>query len=155
CVHTATSCDDGNACTTDSCDAATGCAHVAISCDDGNACTNDACDAATGCVHTAVACDVCAPSVGCLAPALSISVTVSTNGTCPGQEVVNVEAGTSVTWCYVVTNTGDTPVSSIVVTDNQYGVVPGAPFALNPGQSHTLSLNVSANVDVTLTASAA
>src|SRR5262249_11428703 len=49
----APSCDDGNACTTDSCDQAGGCVHVAISgcsacasaadCNDGNACTTDAC----------------------------------------------------------------------------------------------------------------
>ncbi len=94
-------------------------------------------------------------TVDVVSPALSTTVTVSTTGACPGQKVVNVEAGTGVTWCYTVTNTGDTPVSGIVVTDNQYGVVPGAPFALNPGQSETLSLHVTASTDVTLTASAA
>src|SRR5262249_15346182 len=71
---------DGNACTTDTCAAQTGCAHAAVSngtscsdgdacnggevcqggvcqpgtplnCDDGNACTMDACSAQTGCTH--------------------------------------------------------------------------------------------------------
>lgn len=57
CVYTAISCDDGDACTTDTCDPATGCVHTPISCDDGNACTTDTCDPATGCVYTAVVCE--------------------------------------------------------------------------------------------------
>ena len=77
----ALNCDDGNTCTTDSCNPATGCANTnnvlpcsdgnactgndtcsagtcqpgaAINCgDDGNVCTTDSCDPATGCVYTA------------------------------------------------------------------------------------------------------
>lgn len=47
-------CDDGDACTTDSCaDPSTGrCAHAPRVCDDANPCTLDSCDAATGCVPT-------------------------------------------------------------------------------------------------------
>jgi len=41
-------CDDGNACTTDSCDTITGCVNDPINCDDGIACTTDSCDPATG-----------------------------------------------------------------------------------------------------------
>ena len=68
-------CDDGNACTSDTCDPASGCVHTAISCDDGNACTADACDTATGCEHTAIICDdgnacngveTCNPASGCV-----------------------------------------------------------------------------------------
>src|SRR5207247_2321973 len=71
-------CDDGNLCTDDSCDPATGCVHTnntrpcddgnvcttndacsqgacrggpAASCDDGNPCTDDGCEPAHGCVH--------------------------------------------------------------------------------------------------------
>jgi hypothetical protein len=44
-------CDDGSACTTDSCDPATGCVNTPISCDDGNACTADTCEPDIGCVH--------------------------------------------------------------------------------------------------------
>jgi hypothetical protein len=74
-------CDDGNACTTDSCNPATGCVFTnntascddgnactsgdtcgggschggaAISCSDVNACTTDACNPATGCQHEAI-----------------------------------------------------------------------------------------------------
>ncbi len=76
---TALNCDDGKVCTTDTCNAATGCVHTnntllcndgnacttgdtcstglcvggpPLNCDDGNACTTDTCNAATGCVHT-------------------------------------------------------------------------------------------------------
>ena len=49
-------CDDGVACTLDSCDAIGGCQHVTQSgtCDDGNVCTNDVCDAVQDCQHTAI-----------------------------------------------------------------------------------------------------
>jgi uncharacterized repeat protein (TIGR01451 family) len=95
-----------------------------------------------------------AAAVDVVTPVLSIATTVSTDGNCPGAEVVNVLAGTAVTWCYAVTNTGDTPVAGITVTDSAYGLVPGAAFDLAPGASQTLSLGAAANVDVTLTASA-
>ena len=81
------SCDDGNACTLDTCDVKLGCAHTAteaectdgnacttgdackngvctpaaaLMCDDANPCTTDACDLATGCTHAdanGAACD--------------------------------------------------------------------------------------------------
>lgn len=41
-------CDDGDACTVDGCDDATGCTHTPLSCDDGKSCTVDACDADAG-----------------------------------------------------------------------------------------------------------
>ena len=79
CVGTAISCDDQNACTTDSCDIVKGCVHgnvtgtcndgnpctlgeacaagacsggTAAPCDDANTCTTDACDPKSGCTHT-------------------------------------------------------------------------------------------------------
>jgi cysteine-rich repeat protein len=45
------SCDDGNACTSDSCDASGQCRHEPVSCDDGNACTRDECDTESGCLR--------------------------------------------------------------------------------------------------------
>jgi hypothetical protein len=57
CAHPPVVCDDGNACTDDSCDPATGCVYTPIRCGDGDACTDDSCDPATGCVHTPVDCD--------------------------------------------------------------------------------------------------
>ena len=50
--------DDGDACTTDACDPATGTvSHTPVSLDDGDACTTDACDPATGVSHQLVAVD--------------------------------------------------------------------------------------------------
>ena len=83
CVSDPLTCNDGNPCTTDSCDAATGCTFTPVPngqscgdldpcngletcqsgtctpgtaplCDDGNPCTVDACDSNSGCTHTAV-----------------------------------------------------------------------------------------------------
>ncbi|MBC8293775.1 MAG: hypothetical protein H8E45_11510, partial [Proteobacteria bacterium] len=56
-----TTCDDSNACTTDSCSAGIGCQFVPglIDCNDGNGCTDDTCDPASGCVNSnnSLACD--------------------------------------------------------------------------------------------------
>ena len=57
CIHTPVTCDDGDTCTTDTYDPATGCVFAPIDCDDGNACTTDSCDPAVGCVHDAVECE--------------------------------------------------------------------------------------------------
>ena len=46
-------CNDGNLCTSDSCDATGQCAHSAVSCDDGSVCTLDVCDPAVGCLRLA------------------------------------------------------------------------------------------------------
>jgi hypothetical protein len=55
-------CNDGNACTTETCNPATGCQSAPVTCNDGNACTNDSCAAATGCVFSPV---VCPPGQTC------------------------------------------------------------------------------------------
>ena len=56
-------------------------------------------------------------------PAVLIEKTVSLNGQCPGQNSVVVAPGTTVTYCYRVTNTGDTYLSNVVVTDNVLGAI--------------------------------
>jgi len=48
-------CDDGNACTSDSCAADGSCVHQAASCDDGNPCTVDLCQEESGCFAVAAA----------------------------------------------------------------------------------------------------
>ena len=69
------SCNDGNACTTDTCNPATAaCVYTPITCNDNNACTTDTCDPATGCVYTPITCDdsdacttdTCEPVTGCV-----------------------------------------------------------------------------------------
>ena len=72
-----TSCNDNNACTSDTCDGSTGqavCSNTPLVCNDQNACTTDACDPATGCTTTPLVCndqnactaDSCDPATGCL-----------------------------------------------------------------------------------------
>ncbi|MBI5608482.1 MAG: lamin tail domain-containing protein, partial [Deltaproteobacteria bacterium] len=89
----ATTCNDSQVCTSDTCEASQGCVFLpntaacsdgtvctsgdvcsggkcagsAVNCDDGNACTTDSCDAVKGCVHTPLACAVgtaCQKSTG-------------------------------------------------------------------------------------------
>ena len=73
---TALACDDAKVCTTDGCNATTGCTHVdnTLACNDGNACTsNDTCAGGT-CAGTATTCndsnacttDACVPPGGCV-----------------------------------------------------------------------------------------
>jgi V8-like Glu-specific endopeptidase len=58
CSNTLKDCDDGDACTTDSCDSSTGsCTNDLIACDDDNLCTTDSCDPTTGCSNTPIDCD--------------------------------------------------------------------------------------------------
>ena len=57
CVATPMVCDDGNACTMDSCDPAQGCQTKPITCDDGYACTIDSCDPSVGCQTAPITCD--------------------------------------------------------------------------------------------------
>jgi cysteine-rich repeat protein len=47
-----TTCDDGNACTDNTCDGGTTCLSVPTNCDDHDPCTDDSCNPATGCIHT-------------------------------------------------------------------------------------------------------
>ena len=53
----AADCDDGNACTTDTCDEINECVRDDLTCDDDDACTTDSCDEATGCVFAEIDCD--------------------------------------------------------------------------------------------------
>src|SRR5947208_7719289 len=67
-------CPDGNFCNgTETCQAGTCTPGTPLVCDDGNACTGDSCDPATGCVFT-FACDdgnPCRPTPATRAPAAS------------------------------------------------------------------------------------
>jgi len=52
-------CDDGNICTTDSCDPGSGCTHAPVTCEDGNACTVNSCDPHEGCITSDYICGAC------------------------------------------------------------------------------------------------
>jgi hypothetical protein len=56
-THAPLAFDDGSACTTDSCDPGRGIRYSAVTIDDGNVCTTDACDPILGVSHTPVSCD--------------------------------------------------------------------------------------------------
>jgi len=92
-AHKQLDCDDNNACTTDGCDATTGCKYVKLTatgctdgdacttkdlcdkgvctagaklvCDDGNACTTDTCGASKGCVYAPKASGACDDGSNC------------------------------------------------------------------------------------------
>jgi len=63
-------CDDGDACTVDTCAVGVGCEWSAAVCDDADACTSDGCDSGSGCIHDAVVCD---DGVGCTADSCDAS----------------------------------------------------------------------------------
>jgi len=76
-----------------------------------------------------------------ISPSLSLQKTVNYTADCPGSESVSVAAGTTVTVCYVVTNTGDTTVENITINDNAHTYVVG-----------TLAAGTSMSVSATETA---
>ena len=55
CQGNASLCDDGDACTSDTCLANGQCGHAPVNCDDGNSCTTDLCQQATGCLNVPAA----------------------------------------------------------------------------------------------------
>lgn len=56
CFNTPLECSDGDACTVDTCTNGV-CSNDPLSCDDGDACTIDSCDSATGCSNEPINCD--------------------------------------------------------------------------------------------------
>ena len=98
--------------------------------------------------------------VDLVAPAIDIQTTVypGHNGgtTCPGSELVLGGNGDAVTYCFVVTNTGDTHLDNVTVTDPSVGggitLTSGSPLA--PGESVTLFYDGNINGDLTNTATA-
>lgn len=85
-------CDDGNACTTDNCQADAGCLRVPLSCSDGNVCNGtESCQVDAGCVAgTPLVCDdgqactvdSCRPDAGC-AHAIDAGACACTAGAIP------------------------------------------------------------------------
>ncbi len=121
-MHTAIACDDSDACTTDSCDPVTGCVYTPIACDDDDACTDDACDPATGCTHAPTDCDdgdsctldACDSDTGC-------THTWICNPAIDVEKVADVQeydaAGDVITYTVTVTNTGETILYDVVLSD--------------------------------------
>ena len=100
CRHTPVNCDDGNACTTDSCDSHAGCKHAPVDCDDHNVCTTDSCDSHTGCKHT---------------PVTALTVCQGTCNVCSNGQCVDHDQALcpgSVTACKICNNDGSCSCSS-------------------------------------------
>lgn len=78
-------CDDGNACTIDSCVEPTGCRHVPVNCADANVCTSDSCDVTLGCVNAPIE-GCCRTPADC--PADACAPPQCTSATCaPGTPI--------------------------------------------------------------------
>ena len=81
CSHTAVNCDDGKSCTTDACSGGT-CSHAAVnaSCGDGNACTDDSCNPATG--NATTGCVFSNNTGSCTDDGDACTADACTNGSC-------------------------------------------------------------------------
>jgi hypothetical protein len=99
------------------------------------ACSNENSPTAPG---DAVGSENLSGSTGGSATGTGISLEKSTNGLdadeAPGPEI---DVGEQVTWTYVVTNTGQSALTHIVLTDNQLGEIDCPSHNLAPGASMT------------------
>jgi uncharacterized repeat protein (TIGR01451 family) len=89
-------------------------------------------------------------------PAISLTKTVGTvSGTCAATSAISVPAGTTVYYCYTVTNTGNVPLGLHNLTDDQLGTMfAGLNYALLPGNSVdtvAAGLSIPAVINVTTT----
>ncbi len=80
--------------------------------------------------------------------AAQIIKTVSTTGVCPGANTATVPPGASLTYCYQITNQGDTYLANLQVTDDVLGAVCTVPGPLAPGASETCRKDATASQDV-------
>ena len=114
CVGVPVNCDDGNPCTDDTCDPATGCLNINITsnCDDGNACTyNDTCFEGS-CAGIPIDCDdgdpcttdTCDPAVGCINTPLPDT---DGDGICDLNEIVGCQDNTACNYDPSATDAGN------------------------------------------------
>ncbi|MEN9621019.1 MAG: hypothetical protein RL499_1212 [Actinomycetota bacterium] len=68
------------------------------------------------------------------APALSI---VTTGSVAPAENQTAANVGDEITWSYVVTNTGDVPVTGVSINDPEGGTITCVPTSLAVGESAT------------------
>lgn len=90
-------------------------------------------------------------------PAIDIQKTVlaghHNRNACPGSELVIGEDGDAVTYCYVITNTGDTYLNNFVFVDADLGITRTLPFLLPPGAIITGTMQTIINGDLVNTGS--
>ena len=89
------------------------------------------------------------------APGLVLTKTVGTDPlACAGTNSINVVSGTSVTYCYEVTNTGDITLTLHNLTDSQLGsILDDFSFGLQPGSTVFLTETTTITSSVTNVAS--
>ena len=100
-----------------------------------------------------------------IAPAISVAKTVykghDGGGSCPGNELVQGATGAAVTYCFVVTNDGDTTLADVTVDDADLGNLTAADLSgdtaalasMAPGDSAVLWYETTIDGDLTNTAS--
>src|SRR5882672_5458502 len=124
-------CDDGNVCTTDTCNLLTGCVHTnngnacsdgnacttgdacafgtcrpgtATNCNDNNPCTTDSCDPVTGCVHTNNS-DTCSDLNACTSGDACVDgACVGTPVSCDDANVCTTDSCNTATGCTHASN---------------------------------------------------
>ncbi len=99
-----------------------------------------------------------------VAPAVSVAKTVyrghDDGAGCPGAELATTRSGANVTYCFAVTNEGDTALAPVTLEDPDLGidqtdlsiVGPGSLASLDPGDSVTLFYETTVDGDLTNTA---
>ena len=99
-----------------------------------------------------------------VAPAVSVAKTVyrghDSGAGCPGGELVNAANGGAVTWCFTITNDGDTRLSPVELTDLDLGIIEadltllsGDLAGIDPGDSVVAYYEGTVDGDVTNNAS--
>jgi hypothetical protein len=92
-------------------------------------------------------------SVDLIAPGISVTHTVSTNGACPGAGLVQGTNGTPLAFCIVVANTGDVALDDVVVNAPALGFNASL-GTLAAGQAVTSTVDAVINGDLSSTAAA-
>ena len=93
-------------------------------------------------------------TVTVIQPSLSLEKTVGTDAsTCATTDTIEVDTGTLVTYCYLVTNTGSLPLNEHTLVDDQLGtLLNNFPYSLAPSASVFLTATRTINSSVTNTA---
>ena len=139
-------CDDGNACTIDSCVEPTGCTHVAVACDDGNPCTQDLCDVDRGCVHVGIT-GCCRTSADCGQDACATGVRCVAN-VCTGGQTASCDDADACTvdTCDPTTGCMHTPIPGCCRTDADC-TTSGDSCAGSCGSAHTCDAQAKTGLD--------
>lgn len=99
-------------------------------------------------------------SVDVVAPSIEVLKTVAAGhggvAACPAVELIHILVGEpDVTWCFVATNTGDTYLADVALTDDDLGistadmtVIAGDPSLVAPGGSVTWFYEGAATTDI-------